>query len=115
MDHFREYSTFCASHQKLKNILGRGDNEQLQEFLEVRNPNFETSLTLEQLLIKPIVVRYSLDMFLIARSVASNLFPLLSYSFLQRISRYPLFIDTMMKYTGQESDERAHLKGSKLV
>ena len=55
-EHFREYGTFCSSHQKIKQILAHEGNEQLRQFLEARNPERDTSLNIEVLLAKPMVV-----------------------------------------------------------
>ena len=79
--HFRGYCTFCASLQKAKDltgmfetraqslkqeskpchhyefIIGQAENQQLMTFLDVRNPHHDSSLNLDSLLSKPIVVR----------------------------------------------------------
>ena len=55
-EHFREYGTFCSSRQKIKQILAHEGNKQLHQFLEARNPERDTSLNIEALLAKPMVV-----------------------------------------------------------
>jgi len=86
VDHFRRYSTFCASHHKVKVILARQDNTQLQQFLEARNPKKDGTLNLDALLAKPIV----------------------------RVARYPLFLNAMLEHTYSDSNERIHLQGERL-
>ena len=84
IDHFKRYSSFCASHQIVKQILGvlhlqchctvllcsmteftnavvsypvaAEDNKALIEFFRVRNPTTNPSLNVDSLLAKPIVV-----------------------------------------------------------
>ena len=47
---------FCSSRQKIKQILASDSNEELQRFLESRNPDKHSSLNIEALLAKPMVV-----------------------------------------------------------
>ena len=107
-NHFKLYSSFCASHSKAQKVLVMGtspcptsqkpyvtwwrhsdvcvsgDNDPLHEFLRARNPRQQHSSTLESYLIKPI----------------------------QRILKYPLLLKQLKDITHPDSDEHKHLTGN---
>ncbi|KXJ23729.1 Protein still life, isoforms C/SIF type 2 [Exaiptasia diaphana] len=76
-EHFKLYSAFCSSHSRLVELLSTGQNEDLRNFLNARNPKNQHSGTLESYLIKPI----------------------------QRILRYPLLMRTILKALDKKSEE----------
>ncbi|XP_052239037.1 protein still life, isoform SIF type 1-like isoform X5 [Dreissena polymorpha] len=81
-NHFKVYSSFCASHSRSQKILNPDTiNEKLKEFLIARNPKHQHSATLDSYLIKPI----------------------------QRILKYPLLLQQLCNLTDPESDEHHHL------
>ncbi|XP_033741186.1 protein still life, isoform SIF type 1-like isoform X2 [Pecten maximus] len=80
-NHFKVYSSFCASHTRSQKILNPDANEALRKFLHVRNPKQQHSSTLESYLIKPI----------------------------QRILRYPLLLQQLCNLTDADTDEHYHL------
>ncbi|XP_014226611.1 protein still life, isoform SIF type 1 isoform X3 [Trichogramma pretiosum] len=85
VNHFKLYSSFCASHSKAQKVLHPNEgNQALQEFLQARNPRQQHSSTLESYLIKPI----------------------------QRILKYPLLLQQLRNLTDEHSDERRHLIGA---
>lgn len=81
-NHFKLYSSFCASHSRAQKVLSPGDNSELYEFLHARNPKQQHSATLESYLIKPI----------------------------QRILKYPLLLTQLRSLTLPDSSEYTHLK-----
>ncbi|XP_051174305.1 protein still life, isoform SIF type 1 isoform X2 [Leptopilina boulardi] len=82
VNHFKLYSSFCASHSKAQKVLHPNEgNQALQEFLQARNPRQQHSSTLESYLIKPI----------------------------QRILKYPLLLQQLRNLTDERSDEHRHL------
>ncbi|XP_046393113.1 protein still life, isoform SIF type 1 [Ischnura elegans] len=82
VNHFKLYSSFCASHSKAQKVLHPNEgNQALQEFLQARNPRQQHSSTLESYLIKPI----------------------------QRILKYPLLLQQLRNLTDPRSDEHTHL------
>ncbi|CAG9136207.1 unnamed protein product [Plutella xylostella] len=82
VNHFKLYSSFCASHSKAQKVLHPNEgNQALQEFLAARNPKQQHSSTLESYLIKPI----------------------------QRILKYPLLLQQMRNLTEDDSEEHQHL------
>ncbi|XP_045472036.1 protein still life, isoform SIF type 1 isoform X1 [Harmonia axyridis] len=82
VNHFKLYSSFCASHSKAQKVLHPNEgNQALQEFLAARNPKQQHSSTLESYLIKPI----------------------------QRILRYPLLLQQLRNLTDANTDEHQHL------
>ncbi|XP_057653123.1 protein still life, isoform SIF type 1 isoform X3 [Diorhabda carinulata] len=82
VNHFKLYSSFCASHSKAQKVLHPNEgNQALQEFLIARNPKQQHSSTLESYLIKPI----------------------------QRILKYPLLLQQLRNLTDPDSDEHQHL------
>ncbi|XP_066143980.1 protein still life, isoform SIF type 1 isoform X2 [Euwallacea fornicatus] len=82
VNHFKLYSSFCASHSKAQKVLHPNEgNQALQEFLISRNPKQQHSSTLESYLIKPI----------------------------QRILKYPLLLQQFRNLTEPNSDEHQHL------
>uniref|UniRef100_A0A6P7FAN5 Protein still life, isoforms C/SIF type 2 isoform X3 n=2 Tax=Diabrotica virgifera virgifera TaxID=50390 RepID=A0A6P7FAN5_DIAVI len=82
VNHFKLYSSFCASHSKAQKVLHPNEgNQALQEFLSARNPKQQHSSTLESYLIKPI----------------------------QRILKYPLLLQQLGNLTDPDSDEHQHL------
>ncbi|XP_041631232.1 protein still life, isoforms C/SIF type 2 isoform X9 [Drosophila kikkawai] len=82
VNHFKLYSSFCASHSKAQKVLHPNEgNHALQEFLAARNPKQQHSSTLESYLIKPI----------------------------QRILKYPLLLQQMRNLTDTRADEHVHL------
>ncbi|XP_025834842.1 protein still life, isoforms C/SIF type 2-like isoform X4 [Agrilus planipennis] len=82
VNHFKLYSSFCASHSKAQKVLHPNEgNQALQEFLAARNPRQQHSSTLESYLIKPI----------------------------QRILKYPLLLQQLRNLTDPNSDEHQHL------
>eukprot|EP00090_Calanus_glacialis_P043179 TRINITY_DN7639_c0_g1_i2.p1 TRINITY_DN7639_c0_g1~~TRINITY_DN7639_c0_g1_i2.p1 ORF type:complete len:2132 (+),score=281.42 TRINITY_DN7639_c0_g1_i2:95-6490(+) len=87
VNHFKLYSSFCASHSKAQKVLhpskGTNDegNQALQEFLMSCNPKQQHSTALESYLIKPI----------------------------QRILKYPLLLTQLKNLTDPNSDEHQHL------
>ncbi|KAG5897521.1 hypothetical protein JTB14_030018 [Gonioctena quinquepunctata] len=82
VNHFKLYSSFCASHSKAQKVLHPNEgNQALQEFLSARNPKQQHSSTLESYLIKPI----------------------------QRILKYPLLLQQLRNLTDSSSDEHQHL------
>ncbi|XP_043071623.1 protein still life, isoform SIF type 1 isoform X10 [Drosophila grimshawi] len=82
VNHFKLYSSFCASHSKAQKVLHPNEgNHALQEFLASRNPKQQHSSTLESYLIKPI----------------------------QRILKYPLLLQQMRNLTDSRADEHMHL------
>ncbi|XP_018563201.1 protein still life, isoforms C/SIF type 2 [Anoplophora glabripennis] len=82
VNHFKLYSSFCASHSKAQKVLHPNEgNQALQEFLAARNPKQQHSSTLESYLIKPI----------------------------QRILKYPLLLQQLRNLTDSNSDEHQHL------
>lgn len=109
VNHFKLYSSFCASHSKAQKVLhpsksnadlsnasfsGPAElnvhyvldegNQALQEFLSARNPKQQHSSTLESYLIKPI----------------------------QRILKYPLLLQQLRNLTDSNCDEHQHLVGT---
>ncbi|XP_074662751.1 protein still life, isoforms C/SIF type 2-like isoform X1 [Tubulanus polymorphus] len=80
-NHFKLYSSFCASHSKAQKVLNPETNALLRDFLRARNPKQQHSATLESYLIKPI----------------------------QRILKYPLLLQQLKHLTSPESDEFYHL------
>ncbi|PVD27952.1 hypothetical protein C0Q70_10528 [Pomacea canaliculata] len=80
-NHFKVYSSFCASHSRAQKILNPESNEALREFLLARNPKQQHSATLESYMIKPI----------------------------QRILKYPLLLQQLCALTHLETDEHHHL------
>ncbi|XP_022905977.1 protein still life, isoform SIF type 1 isoform X4 [Onthophagus taurus] len=82
VNHFKLYSSFCASHSKAQKVLHPNEgNQALQEFLAARNPRQQHSSTLESYLIKPI----------------------------QRILKYPLLLQQLRNLTDSNCDEHMHL------
>uniref|UniRef100_A0A1I8N3C7 DH domain-containing protein n=2 Tax=Muscinae TaxID=43910 RepID=A0A1I8N3C7_MUSDO len=82
VNHFKLYSSFCASHSKAQKVLHPNEgNHALQEFLNARNPKQQHSCTLESYLIKPI----------------------------QRILKYPLLLQQLRNLTDSRADEHLHL------
>ncbi|GBP14236.1 hypothetical protein EVAR_7660_1 [Eumeta japonica] len=82
VNHFKLYSSFCASHSKAQKVLHPNEgNHALQEFLAARNPKQQHSSTLESYLIKPI----------------------------QRILKYPLLLQQLKILTDANSEENLHL------
>ncbi|KAJ4438056.1 hypothetical protein ANN_13995 [Periplaneta americana] len=82
VNHFKLYSSFCASHSKAQKVLHPNEgNQALQEFLAARNPRQQHSSTLESYLIKPI----------------------------QRILKYPLLLQQLRNLTDPQADEHQHL------
>nr|XP_026485975.1 protein still life, isoforms C/SIF type 2 isoform X15 [Vanessa tameamea] len=82
VNHFKLYSSFCASHSKAQKVLHPNEGSQaLQEFLAARNPKQQHSSTLESYLIKPI----------------------------QRILKYPLLLQQLRNLTDVNSEEHLHL------
>ncbi|XP_075232912.1 guanine nucleotide exchange factor still life isoform X2 [Lycorma delicatula] len=82
VNHFKLYSSFCASHSKAQKVLHPNEgNQALQEFLSSRNPRQQHSSTLESYLIKPI----------------------------QRILKYPLLLQQLRNLTDPQSDQHLHL------
>ncbi|XP_032674979.1 protein still life, isoform SIF type 1 isoform X12 [Odontomachus brunneus] len=82
VNHFKLYSSFCASHSKAQKVLHPNEgNQALQEFLQARNPRQQHSSTLESYLIKPI----------------------------QRILKYPLLLQQLRNLTDERSEEHQHL------
>ncbi|XP_059473673.1 protein still life, isoform SIF type 1 isoform X4 [Neocloeon triangulifer] len=82
VNHFKLYSSFCASHSKAQKVLHPNEgNQALQEFLAARNPRQQHSSTLESYLIKPI----------------------------QRILKYPLLLQQLRNLTSPQCDEHQHL------
>nr|XP_018900306.1 PREDICTED: protein still life, isoforms C/SIF type 2 isoform X2 [Bemisia tabaci] len=82
VNHFKLYSSFCASHSKAQKVLHPNQgNQALQEFLAARNPKQQHSSTLESYLIKPI----------------------------QRILKYPLLLQQLRNLTDPQTDEHLHL------
>ncbi|XP_076621931.1 guanine nucleotide exchange factor still life isoform X6 [Colletes latitarsis] len=82
VNHFKLYSSFCASHSKAQKVLHPNEgNQALQEFLQARNPRQQHSSTLESYLIKPI----------------------------QRILKYPLLLQQLRNLTDERSEEHVHL------
>lgn len=107
VNHFKLYSSFCASHSKAQKVLHPSKlpnrsflnlpfhriprilftdegNQALQEFLAARNPKQQHSSTLESYLIKPI----------------------------QRILKYPLLLQQLRNLTDPNTDEHQHLLGN---
>ena len=80
-NHFKLYSSFCASHSKAQRLLNPDNNVPLREFLRARNPKQQHSSTMESYLIKPI----------------------------QRILKYPLLLRQMKDLTDPQTDEHRHL------
>ncbi|XP_053396919.1 protein still life, isoform SIF type 1-like isoform X1 [Mercenaria mercenaria] len=81
-NHFKVYSSFCASHSRSQKILNPDTiNEKLKEFLIARNPKHQHSSTLDSYLIKPI----------------------------QRILKYPLLLQQLCNLTDPDTDEHHHL------
>ncbi|XP_055382538.1 protein still life, isoforms C/SIF type 2 isoform X2 [Condylostylus longicornis] len=82
VNHFKLYSSFCASHSKAQKVLHPNEgNQALQEFLAARNPKQQHSCTLESYLIKPI----------------------------QRILKYPLLLQQLRNLTDSRAEEHLHL------
>lgn len=81
-DHFKLYSSFCASHSKAQKVFHPSEgNSALMEFLQSRNPKGQHSFSLESYLIKPI----------------------------QRILKYPLLLQQLKHLTDSSSEEHVHL------
>ncbi|KAK3097345.1 hypothetical protein FSP39_008828 [Pinctada imbricata] len=80
-NHFKVYSSFCASHTRSQKILNPVANEALKAFLGARNPKQQHSYTLDSYLIKPI----------------------------QRILKYPLLLQQLCHLTDVDTDEHYHL------
>ncbi|KAL4232685.1 T-lymphoma invasion and metastasis-inducing protein 1 [Mactra antiquata] len=81
-NHFKVYSSFCASHSRSQKILNPDTmNEKLKDFLVARNPKLQHSSTLDSYLIKPI----------------------------QRILKYPLLLQQLCNLTDPDTDEHHHL------
>ncbi|XP_065185270.1 protein still life, isoform SIF type 1-like isoform X1 [Sycon ciliatum] len=88
MRRFKMYSSFCVSHMEANLFLNKPEslaNEQLQEFLRVRNPKKDSAMSLPALLIMPIL----------------------------RLMRYPLFLETMRSLTVPDSTEHQRLTEAK--
>ncbi|XP_055686220.1 protein still life, isoforms C/SIF type 2-like isoform X19 [Lutzomyia longipalpis] len=82
VNHFKLYSSFCASHSKAQKVLHPNEgNQALQEFLAARNPKQQHSSTLESFLIKPI----------------------------QRILKYPLLLQQLRNLSDPNAEEHLHL------
>eukprot|EP00094_Tigriopus_californicus_P010510 TCALIF_10138-PA protein Name:"Similar to sif Protein still life, isoform SIF type 1 (Drosophila melanogaster)" AED:0.33 eAED:0.37 QI:0/0/0/0.63/1/1/19/0/1332 len=82
VNHFKLYSSFCASHSKAQKALHPNEgNQALQEFLHSLNPRQQHSTALESYLIKPI----------------------------QRILKYPLLLQQLKNLSPSNSDEQQHL------
>lgn len=82
VNHFKLYSSFCASHSKAQKALHPNEgNQALQEFLHSLNPRQQHSTALESYLIKPI----------------------------QRILKYPLLLQQLKSLSPSNSDEQQHL------
>ncbi|XP_034237865.1 protein still life, isoform SIF type 1 isoform X3 [Thrips palmi] len=82
VNHFKLYSSFCASHSKAQKVLHPNEgNQALREFLATRNPRQQHSSTLESYLIKPI----------------------------QRILKYPLLLQQLRNLTDPQSEQHVHL------
>jgi len=82
VNHFKLYSSFCASHSKAQKVLHPNEgNQALQQFLMSCNPKQQHSTALESYLIKPI----------------------------QRILKYPLLLTQLKNLTDPNSDEHQHL------
>ncbi|ERL85712.1 hypothetical protein D910_03127 [Dendroctonus ponderosae] len=82
VNHFKQYSSFCASHSKAQKVLHPNEgNQALQEFLISRNPKQQHSFTLESFLIKPI----------------------------QRLLKYPLLLQQLRNLTDPNTDQHLHL------
>ncbi|KAL5457455.1 hypothetical protein EMCRGX_G034715 [Ephydatia muelleri] len=75
------YSGLCTSHSRARALGEIKDNERLQSFLDARNPGKNPRLTLDSLLGKLIL----------------------------RVSRYPLFLRSMLDNTIEGSEERHQL------
>lgn len=86
-NHFKLYSSFCASHSRAQKVLSPGENAELYEFLHARNPKQQHSATLESYLIKPI----------------------------QRILKYPLLLQQLKGLTDTDSNEYTHLRWAGLL
>jgi len=83
-DHFKLYSSFCASHSKAQKLLHPVEgNQALQSFLAARNFKQQHSNTLESYLIKPI----------------------------QRILKYPLLLQQLRNLCDTNSEEYRSLVG----
>ena len=83
-DHFKLYSSFCASHSKAQKLLHPTEgNHALQQFLAARNPRQQHSNTLESYLIKPI----------------------------QRILKYPLLLQQLRNLCDTNTEEYRNLVG----
>lgn len=83
-DHFKLYSSFCASHSKAQKLLHPTEgNQALQQFLAARNPRQQHSNTLESYLIKPI----------------------------QRILKYPLLLQQLRNLCDTNTEEYRNLVG----
>ncbi|XP_050393235.1 protein still life, isoform SIF type 1 isoform X3 [Patella vulgata] len=80
-NHFKVYSSFCASHSRSQKLLNPESNKALKEFLKSRNPKQQHSATLESFLIKPI----------------------------QRILKYPLLLQQLVNMSQPDTDEHHHL------
>ncbi|XP_041354996.1 protein still life, isoforms C/SIF type 2-like isoform X2 [Gigantopelta aegis] len=80
-NHFKVYSSFCASHSRSQKVLNIDANEELKNFLRARNPKQQHSATLESFLIKPI----------------------------QRILKYPLLLHQLCQLAQPDTDEHHHL------
>ncbi|KAE8751517.1 hypothetical protein FOCC_FOCC001764 [Frankliniella occidentalis] len=84
VNHFKLYSSFCASHSKAQKVLHPNEgNQALREFLARANPGKQHSSTLESYLIKPI----------------------------QRILKYPLLLQQLRNLTDPQSEQHVHLVG----
>ena len=62
-DHFREYGTFCSSREKIKQLLAHDNGNKMRRFLGARNPDKLSSLNIESLFAKPMVVSGFLQCF----------------------------------------------------
>jgi len=82
VNHFKLYSSFCASHSRAQKALHPNDgNRALQNFLASLNPEQQHSTALESYLIKPI----------------------------QRILKYPLLLQQLRSAAPSGSGEHVHL------
>lgn len=62
IDGFRAYSDCCANYSTALEVLGSGQNVELQAFLDARNPSCELSSAVQSYLIKPVqrILKYPL-------------------------------------------------------
>ena len=129
LDTFRQYSQFCAAQHELEYILSKNglallislsktlfvlvnvtNRQKMEEFLEVRNPKQSPSLKLTALLTKPVLVSIGPLLLCTIHKVSMNKNTAILL-LIQRLLRYPLFLQALKDMSDKDSEEHQTLKG----